>query len=208
MLINASVLPSPVYILITPCLNNLMDLTTVECSLCHPNLCTGIDFIDIGVPWDQNAWVSSHRLHCPLRFCKSARTVEFICLSIRHETNLGHTNLLDTVLTKSKTISVSISPILRPWVVNFYLRLCRFHLPAYICLGLLLTWMFNSENNAPFHWASRTGICQRTFQIVCNENLWLIRGSYQTSSLSQMLNDILKLDHTQWHPPLIILYTI
>ena len=40
-------------------------------------------------------------------------------------------------------------------------------------------------------------------EIVIEEVLWSIRGSYQTiwSFLSQMLNDILWPDHIQWQPP-------
>ena len=45
--------------------------------------------------------------------------------------------------------------------------------------------------------------------IVIDWVLWSIRGSYQTiwTSFSRMWNDILKLNHIQWHPPLIRLDT-
>ena len=88
-------------------------MTTVECSLCHPSLCTGIDFIGIGVRGIRMHEVVHVDCIVPFAFAKSLEDVRIICLPIRHETNLGHTNLLDTVLTKSKTISVSISPAFR-----------------------------------------------------------------------------------------------
>ena len=50
--------------------------------------------------------------------------------------------------------------------------------------------------------ATQTGIPHGTLEIVIQENLWLIRGSYSQCevSLSRMLNKILTLDQLQWLP--------
>ena len=54
--------------------------------------------------------------------------------------------------------------------------------------------------------ASRTGICKGTLEIVSKEVLWSVRGSYQTI-WGPMLHGILDDNHLKWHPPLIRHYT-
>ena len=45
-------------------------------------------------------------------------------------------------------------------------------------LELLLVWMFHSEGQATFQWATQTGIPRGTLEIVIQEVLWSIRGPY------------------------------
>ena len=62
-----------------------------------------------------------------------------------------------------------------------------------ICPGLLLVWMFYSQGEA-----SRTGIRQLTLEIVIEEVLWSIRGSYQTIWSSSLTN--VKRHSVAWQP--------
>ena len=73
-------------------------------------------------------------------------------------------------------------------------RLWRLYLTAYtICSGLLLVWIFFFWGRHDFQIKTfRTGIRRRTLEIVIEEVLCKIRGSFQTIWISSLTN-------AQWH---------
>ena len=73
-----------------------------------------------------------------------------------------------------------------------------FYLSTYtIRPGLLLVWMFYFEGQATSQLAIQTGVPRGTLEIVIQEVLWSIRGSYSTIWSLPLTNDILTLD-LQW----------
>ena len=82
--------------------------------------------------------------------------------------------------TTNENVSISTSHTFRSWVVIFHLRrLMTFLSLSYtIRPDVLIVWMFYSEGQATFQWATQIGIPRGTLEIVIQEVLWSIRGSY------------------------------
>ena len=87
----------------------------------------------------------------------------------------------DGPFTTNEMISISTSKTFRSWVVTFHLRRpMAFYFSSYtIRPGLLLVWMFYSEDQAAFQYATQSGIPRGTLGIIIQLVLWSIRGSYR-----------------------------
>ena len=81
--------------------------------------------------------------------------------------------------TTNVTISTPISQTFRSISANVWFLYLTAH-TVHVCKGLILLWKFYSKRGATLFLASRTGICQGTFEIVPREVLRSISRSHNT----------------------------